>query len=168
MFPALETVKEDGSGFVMRRVLFLCYGNICRSPMAAGYLNKLVNDAGISDVLVESAGLGALVGNRASKAASEVAVRNGFSLESHRAVQITSADLRESDYILVMETYQLNTLRQHLGGEAGKVRLLGDYGMAADKEIEDPYGGDEDMYDLVFARIKECVEGFFAKEIVGS
>jgi protein-tyrosine phosphatase len=152
----------------MRRILFLCHGNICRSPMAAGYLNKLLDDAGIDDVLVTSAGIGALVKSRASAASLEVAARHGFSLENHRADQVTAADLRESDHILVMERYQLEALRQHLGGRSEKVRLLGEYGVSAGKEIGDPYGGDVDLYERIFARIKECVEGFFNKEILGS
>ena len=145
----------------MRRILVMCHGNICRSPMAEGYLRHLLKQRGISDVNVESAGLGALPGYPASASAEMVAADNGFSIEDHRARQVTTAMLESADEILVMTRAQQSMLRQHLPDRPESVVLLGEFGDAGG-EISDPYGGDLESYEQVFARIKVAVEGYVA------
>ena len=150
----------------MLRILILCHGNLCRSPMAEGYLRKLLYERGIGEVEVRSAGVGALNGYPASEAAHEVGRRHGFSLEGHRARQVRIEDLRGADWVLVMERYQQAAARQHLGEEAGKVRLLGEYSKSGGPEVDDPYGEDVECYEAVFTMIKDAIENFLGKEII--
>lgn len=133
--------------------------------MAEGYLRKLITERGIGDVVVKSAGIGALAGYPAAEAACEVARRNSFSIEDHRATQVTTAALQKADFVLVMEKYQEEAAKYHAGKEAGKVRLLGSYRAQGKPEIDDPYGTDVEYYESIFAVIKEAVEGFLEKEI---
>jgi protein-tyrosine phosphatase len=147
----------------MRKVLFVCHGNICRSPMAMGYLRKLLADAGIGGVKVDSAGIGAVVGYPASAHACEVARLNGFSLDDHRARQITVDDLEQAEEVLVMEKPQKWMLQSHTEAPTGHIHLLGEYGSHPDPQIGDPYGGDLASYLEVFELIRNTVDGYFAK-----
>lgn len=147
----------------MRKILFVCHGNICRSPMAAGYMRKLLENRGIDGAEIDSAGIGALSGYPASDSAREVARLHGFSIDDHRARQILSADLEYYDEILVMERSQKMMLQTHSEIPAERIQLLGEFGSAADPEIDDPYGGDIESYHETFALIEDAVEGYVNK-----
>jgi protein-tyrosine phosphatase len=150
----------------MRKILFVCHGNICRSPMAEGYLRKLLKDNGIDGVVVDSAGIGALSGYPASENACEVARLNGFSLEDHRARQITVADLEEAEEVLVMEKPQKWMLQSHTEAPTGHIRLLGEFGSHPGMVIDDPYGDDLDGYFKIFEMIRDAVDGYFKKRFI--
>ena len=145
----------------MDRILVICHGNICRSPMAEGYLRHLLEQRGIRYVEVESAGVGALPGYPASSNAEVVAVDNGFSIEDHRARQVTADMLESADEILVMTREQQRMLQQHLPDRPQAVVLLGEFGDVGG-EIEDPYGADLPSYERVFTKIKAAVEDYVA------
>ena len=97
----------------MKQVLFVCLGNICRSPMAHGIFADLVERAGLSDeLLVDSAGTGAYhIGEPPDRRTLAVLSRHGIQLD-HRARQVRDRDFERFDRILAMDTSNLETLRQ--------------------------------------------------------
>ena len=84
-------------------ILFVCTGNICRSPMAEGILKKLVTEARLDGIRAASAGVCALPGNPASTLARKVAGENGVDISEHRARPVSSDIIDQSDLVLVME-----------------------------------------------------------------
>jgi protein-tyrosine phosphatase len=134
------------------RVLFVCMGNICRSPMAEGVFQHLVDQAGLGDkIIVDSAGTsGYHAGQLAHHGTLKVLDAQGIKY-SGRSRQLTRRDLNEYDYILAMDEDNLAGIRS-LGACNAKVGLFLDY--LADqpiREVPDPYytGGFQQVYDLV-------------------
>ncbi|MDM0077836.1 low molecular weight protein-tyrosine-phosphatase [Variovorax sp. J2P1-59] len=115
----------------MQNVLVVCLGNICRSPMAEGLLAAALPEAQIG-----SAGLEALVGNKADPIACELMAERGVSLESHRARQISLDMCQRADLILVMDREQRRTVEQRYLFAAGKVFRLCEF---SDQDVPDPY-----------------------------
>jgi len=126
-------------------------------------MRKLLENRGIDGVEIDSAGIGALSGYPASDSAREVARSHGFSIDDHRARQITTADLEYYDEILVMEQVQRAMLQTHSEALAVHISLLGEFGAASGPEINDPYGGDVDSYHETFALLEDAVEGYVEK-----
>jgi protein-tyrosine phosphatase len=86
----------------MKTVVFVCTGNICRSPMAEAFLNRILAREGLADYAVRSAGVWAADGRPASLYAIQVMARRGIDISGHRAHSLTQADVEEADLILVM------------------------------------------------------------------
>lgn len=130
----------------MSRVLVVCTGNTCRSPLAEALLRRALEEAGRTDIAVASAGTGAWDGAPASEGSYLVALEHGLDLSAHRARLLTRAMVEESQLILAMSRTHLARVRE-LGG-AGRAHLLGEYGGFAGPrgEIDDPFGGDLDEY----------------------
>lgn len=128
------------------RVLFVCSGNTCRSPLAVVLFRRMLNEAGRQDITVESAGTGAYDGGPASEGAYLVALEVGLDLSDHRARLLDRELVAQADLILTMSRGHLTRV-ERLGGE-GKSHLLGGYSNAPadDLELGDPYGGDVEGY----------------------
>jgi protein-tyrosine phosphatase len=142
------------------RILFVCLGNICRSPTAEGVMRALVRDAGLEGLIeLDSAGTGGWhVGESPDMRATDAARRRGIVLEG-AARQVRGQDFEEFDLILAMDENNLRDLRR-LAPDAGtraKVRLLREFDPAAapDLDVPDPYyggpGGFDEVLDLVQA-----------------
>lgn len=128
------------------KVLFVCSGNTCRSPLAAAAFRRLLDESGRTDIEVASAGTGAYEGSPASEGAYLVAIEAGLDLSAHRARLLDRDMVAEADLILTMSKGHLSRV-ERLGGE-GKAHLLSEYaGYSGDElEIRDPYGGDVEGY----------------------
>lgn len=116
---------------MIRRVLVVCIGNICRSPMAEGLLRRALPDLQIS-----SAGLAALVGYGADPIAVEIMAEQGIDIGAHRARMVTDALVKDSELILVMDSRQQEQIAAAYPHARGKVFRLGE---TARQDIPDPY-----------------------------
>jgi len=130
----------------MKRILLVCTGNICRSPLAAALMQRTVQERGVDGIEVSSAGTGAWDGAPASEGAYLVGLEQGLDLSGHRARLLTRDLVEQSDLILTMARHHRARVDE-LGGE-GRVFVLGEYagrsGEAA--EVSDPFGGDLQVY----------------------
>ena len=127
------------------RVLFVCSGNTCRSPLAEAIAKKLVADAGRTDVEVSSAGTHAWVGSPASDGAVLVGMERGLDLTTHRSRLLTREILDESDLVLVMSPSHLARVRE-LSPKVN-AHLLGGFSTGrANHAVQDPFGGDLAAY----------------------
>ncbi len=126
----------------MIRVLFLCHGNICRSPMAEFVMRALVDKAGLSDrIAVASAAVSREeIGNDMYPPARRKLQQMGIPFTRRAARQVTAQDMRTYDHVLLMDAENRTLLRRLVGGAADKAR-----GLLPDRDIADPwYTGDFD------------------------
>ena len=147
----------------IRNILFVCAGNICRSPMAEWQLKALLWENPITGMQVGSAGLIALPGNSASFNAVRVAKENSISLEEHKARLITTELIDNADLVLVMESHQGHELITDHPQASEKILLLRHFARYGSRErgISDPYGRNLEAYRFCFEDIKECVESLY-------
>ena len=142
-------------------VLFVCLGNICRSPLAEGVFLHLAAEAGVADdVVVDSAGTGAWhVGNRPDPRSIEVAERHGIHLPGH-ARQVTEEDFRRFDRIVAMDRSNLRNLRALRPADAStEPELLRDHDPEpGDGEVPDPYYGGDEGFDRVYEMVLRSCE----------
>ena len=154
-------------------ILFVCMGNICRSPTAEGVMRRLLDDAGLGDrVDVESAGTGGWhVGEPPDERATLAARRRGITL-SGAAQQVTPDDFRRFDLLIALDRANLRELLALAPDEeaSDKVRLLREFDPAAngDLDVPDPYyGGDrgfETVLDMVEASCRGLIDELRAAE----
>ena len=128
------------------RILFVCTGNTCRSPLAEAIARRILGESGKDNVTVESAGTNAWDGAPATDAALLVGVERGLDLSGHRSRRLTAAMLAASDLVLVMSPEHIARVKEI--DSTTNVHLLAGYApeTAPGREISDPFGGNLDDY----------------------
>jgi protein-tyrosine phosphatase len=139
------------------RVLFVCLGNICRSPLAEAAFRREAERAGL-DVEVDSAGTGDWhVGHPPDRRAAAVARRNDLDIGHLRARQVTPDDFRRFDFVVALDTANLDDLNAMRPDDArAELALLLDYVEGRQGEaVADPYYGDESHFDVTWNEVTE-------------
>jgi protein-tyrosine phosphatase len=145
----------------MVRVLFVCMGNICRSPLAQGAFESVLRREGLeNEVFVDSAGTGSWhVGSPPDERAQRSASLRGLVLSSQRARQIARDDCESFDYILTMDEDNYRTVAALCRGNA-VVRPFLDFATdSLEDEVPDPYYGGPDGFEHVLNLVEEASEG---------
>ncbi len=148
----------------MIKVLFLCLGNICRSPMAHGLFEKLLEKEGLRDfVKADSAGTGNWhQGENSDPRTLNTLRRKGINF-SHAARQIQGEDLLEYDYILAMDSsnyYDVNRLKVLVSNSKAEIIMLRDFDPLGKGDVPDPYYDQEDGFEKVYQIIERSLKNF--------
>lgn len=151
----------------MVSVLFVCMGNICRSPTAQGVFEQLVADNDLTSIIqIDSAGTHAYhIGERPDERASAAALKRGVDLSSQQARRVSADDFHTFDYVIAMDSSNFEDLASNCPPEhEAKLRLFMDF---ADKletnEVPDPYYGGTTGFERVLDLIEEASAGLLAE-----
>ncbi len=151
----------------MVRVLFVCMGNICRSPTAQGVFEYLVERQGLSSLIrIDSAGTHAYhIGERPDERAAQAAMRRGIDLCKQRARRVTENDFLLFDYVLAMDRRNYEDLLAFCPpAHRPKLRLFLEFAPElAEDEVPDPYYGGATGFERVLDLIERAAEGLLAE-----
>lgn len=150
----------------MKKIIFICTGNICRSPMANHYMQKKVKDLGKSDqYIIDSCGTYAVSGEMATKNAIEAMKVYGVNMENHRAKSIQELDLNEYDLIIGLTTTHKIAVQSLYPHISKKVYTLKEYANPEEKyiDIDDPWGLSMQVYDSCAKEIVNNVDSLIEK-----
>jgi protein-tyrosine-phosphatase len=147
----------------MKRILFVCTGNSCRSVMAEGLMRHVLSRAGIDSVTVESAGVFAVQGMEATRETARVLQEAGIDCAAHRARALTLEMITGADLVFVMEPFQAEEVIRRVPAARSKTHLLKAFGLGPGEltgvpSIPDPIGKPMEVYEVCFADIREGVE----------
>lgn len=147
------------------KVLFVCMGNICRSPTAEGVFNKVILDKGTANRFsVDSAGTHAYhIGKQADIRSRQMALSRGIDLSNIRARKVMPSDFEHFDHILAMDTDNYNMLIEASPSKYHhKIKLFLDYAPEQnERDVPDPYFGGQNGFVHVFDLVEEASEGFY-------
>jgi protein-tyrosine phosphatase len=148
----------------MIKVLFVCMGNICRSPTAEGVFRHLVEQAGLSmQIDADSAGTSDYQkGDPPDRRAQQVAVKRGYDLSRIRARQVRPQDFHEFDHILAMDSKNLKDLQAiYPDGARAEVSMFLDFSRnAPTRDVPDPYYGGVQGFEAVLDLVEDAARGF--------
>jgi len=151
------------------KVLFVCMGNICRSPTAEGVFVQLLKNKGTTDRFqVDSAGTHAYhIGKQPDSRSQQTAKQRGIDLSFIRARQFNEADFDTFDYILAMDQDNLTILKNACPAEhQHKVKLFLEFAPhLGETNVPDPYYGGQDGFSHVFDLVTDAAESFYNKVI---
>lgn len=149
-------------------VLFICLGNICRSPAAEGIFRHLVEERGLQDeFIIDSAGIGSWhIGQLPDIRMRECGMQHGYNFNS-RARQFSRADFKHFDHIIVMdqENYEDVTAKASTPEDVEKVSYMTDYltHHPEHSSVPDPYYGGAQGFDLVISLLEDACQGLLQK-----
>jgi protein-tyrosine-phosphatase len=156
---------QQGEGGEAFRILFVCTGNTCRSPLAEALARRALARLGWRQVEVRSAGVSATSGSPASEGSLRAGVRHGLDLSGHRSAQVTEDMVDWADLILTMSASHLLALSAYGGEERASV--ITDFA-GGDLErrgmgVPDPHGGDDAEYEATLVELEELVKRALAR-----
>lgn len=148
-------------------VLFVCLGNICRSPTAHGLFQHHVDQAGLAQqIAVDSAGTGDWhIGHQPDARAQATALDKGYDISHLRARQVTSADFAVYDYILGMDQQNVSDLQAMCPSDYTGVcgLFLAVAGVGSGLEVPDPYYGSQQQFEQALALVENGVSGLLGR-----
>jgi protein-tyrosine phosphatase len=147
-------------------VLFVCMGNICRSPTAEGVFRRLVEQEGLGDrIEVDSAGTHAYhVNEPADRRARAAAERRGYSLDGIRARRLDETDFARFDYIIAMDRDNLAILEQQITADhSARLHLFLEFTQSVEEEVPDPYYGGAAGFERVLDLVEDASRGLLEK-----
>ena len=149
---------SSSGGSTRKRILIVCYGNICRSPFAEALLKRSLREARLDRAfVVRSAGVGAQPGTPAARGAIESGEQRGLDLTPHRARRLTVAMAREADVLIAMD----EVVEEEIAILAGDIAVTL-------WPVDDPYGGPRESYERAAEAITVHVERFVDELRAGS
>jgi protein-tyrosine-phosphatase len=153
----MEAYLEEQGAEINLRILVVCTGNIHRSPFAQAMLRKTLDEVGLQDIAVESAGLEAMEGESVPAEAQAEALAWGVDLAGHRARQVTGDMVHDADLILTMDAYHSTAVATAFPAQREKLNALAIFDPeGGPEEIQDPASTDDETLRRVYARIALC------------
>ena len=146
----------------MVKVLFVCMGNICRSPTAEGVFRSIVNEAGLQDnIHIDSAGTHAYhVGNEPDPRAQAAARKRNIDLSDQRARKVDAEDFNRFDYVLAMDESNYSDLEYVSNSGTDNLSLFLEFSNNSNQhEVPDPYYGGDQGFELVLDLIEDASRG---------
>ena len=151
----------------MVSVLFVCMGNICRSPTAQGVFERLVADNDLADLIqIDSAGTHAYhIGEGPDERAAAAALKRGIDLSSQQARRVSPDDFHEFDYVIAMDSSNFGDLISNCPPEhEAKLRLFMEFAANLEiNEVPDPYYGGTTGFERVLDLIEQASAGLLAE-----
>jgi len=147
----------DGKVRVLKKLLFVCSGNSCRSPLAEGIAKRIFTEGLLEMIEVSSAGSSAVDGLPASSLAVEVARKHSIDLSNHRTRLLDSALIRNADLIITMGSKHRETVGVIEPAALGYTFLLTDFCGEKTGDIPDPIGLGAEQYEETYRVLEACI-----------
>lgn len=145
----------------MKKVVFVCWGNICRSPMAERVAERYLREHGIEAHLTSAATSREEIGAPIDPRAVQSLTGAGYRTDGHAAHQITAEEIAQADLVVAMEQIHVDKMRRMTGADNANVVLLTDYDPESEPGagVPDPWYGDQDGFQSTLATIERAMPG---------